>query len=138
MLLGIGGILGGMLIEKGELRHLYQVSAAVIVFGGTIGAVMITTPMAVLARAAKHLGLVFFDRTQSVGATIDEIIEYATQARKQGIVSLEQQADNVQDPFLQKGAQSGRRRHRNEPDPLHHGTRTDASWNTTAKPKPKC
>ena len=102
LVVGIGGILGGMLLEKGELRHLYQVSAAIIVLGGTFGAVMVTTPMNVLLRAVKHFMLVFFDTSQSPAATIEEIIEYATQARKQGIVSLEQAAGNVADPFLKK------------------------------------
>ena len=102
LVVGVGGILGGMLLEKGELRHLYQVSAAVIVFGGTFGAVMITTPMAILVRAVKHIMLVFFEQTQSPSTTIDEIIEYAGQARKQGIVSLEQAANDVSDPFLKK------------------------------------
>ena len=102
LVVGIGGIIMGMLMEKGELRHLYQVSAAVIVLGGTLGAVMVTTPMNVLLRAAKHFMLVFFDRQYSASGTIEEIIEYATQARKQGIVSLEQQAANVADPFLKK------------------------------------
>ena len=102
LVVGIGGIIGGMLLEKGELRHLYQVSAGIIVLGGTLGAVMVTTPMNVLVRAAKHFMLVFFDRAQSPADTIEEIIGYATQARKQGIVSLEQQAGNVADPFLKK------------------------------------
>jgi len=102
LVVGIGGILGGMLLEKGELRHLYQVSAGIIVLGGTFGAVMVTTPMNVLIRAAKHIMLVFFDQFQSPADTIEEIIEYATQARKQGIVSLEQQASAVSDPFLKK------------------------------------
>ncbi len=102
LVVGIVGILGGMLLEKGELRHLYQVSAAIIVLGGTFGAVMITTPMNVLIRAVKHVMLVFFDTAQSPSAAIEEIIEYATQARKQGIVSLENVAGNVTDPFLRK------------------------------------
>jgi chemotaxis protein MotA len=102
LVVGFGGIIGGMLLEKGELRHLYQVSAGIIVLGGTLGAVMVTTPMNVLMRAAKHFMLVFLDKSQSPDDTIEEIIEYATQARKQGIVSLEQQASNVADPFLKK------------------------------------
>jgi chemotaxis protein MotA len=102
LVVGIGGILGGMMMEKGELKNLYQVSAAVIVLGGTIGAVMVTTPMNVFLRAMKHIMLVFFDNSQSPAATIEEIIEYATQARKQGIVSLEQAAGSVSDPFLKK------------------------------------
>jgi chemotaxis protein MotA len=42
------------------------------------------------------------DRAQPVAGTIDDIITFAAQARKQGIVSLEQQAGSIQDPFLRK------------------------------------
>jgi chemotaxis protein MotA len=102
LVVALGGILGGMLLEKGELRHLYQVSAGLIVLGGTLGAVMVTTPMGVLMRAMKDVMQVFFETSQSPAGAIEEIIEYATQARKQGIVSLEQVAANVADPFLRK------------------------------------
>ena len=102
LVVGIGGILGGMVLEKGEISHLYSIPSALIVLGGTLGAVMVTTPMNVLMGAAKRFMLVFLDKTQSPAAIIDEIIEYATQARKQGIVSLEQQAGAVADPFLKK------------------------------------
>jgi chemotaxis protein MotA len=100
--LALCGILGGMVLEKGELRHLYQVSAALIVLGGTFGAVMVTTPMDTLMTAVKSVMLVFFDKSQSPTAAIDAIIGFATQARKQGIVSLEQVAGETPDPFLRK------------------------------------
>jgi len=99
---GLGGILTGMLLEGGKIKDVSQFTAALIVFGGTLGAVMMTTPLPVLLRAARQWGSVFFDRTHAPDAVIEEIIEYATQARKQGIVSLEQQAAAVQDPFLRK------------------------------------
>ena len=70
--------------------------------GGTIGAVMVTTPLSVFLRAIKKFGAVFLDRAQPVAGTIDDIITFAAQARKQGIVSLEQQAGSIQDPFLRK------------------------------------
>ena len=100
--LGVGGIMTGMLLEGGKVQDIAQFTAALIVFGGTLGAVMMTTPLPVLLRAARQLGSVFFDRSHTPDAVIEEIIEYATQARKQGIVSLEQQAASVQDPFLRK------------------------------------
>jgi chemotaxis protein MotA len=102
LIVAIGGIMGGLLMEGGRVKDVAQVSAAVIVLGGTLGAVMITTPLGTLLRAAKKLVLVFLDRGKPVEDTIEEIISYATQARKQGIVSLEQQASLIQDPFLRK------------------------------------
>jgi chemotaxis protein MotA len=102
LLLAIGGIAGGLIMDGGKLQDIAQVSAAVIVLGGTIGAVMITTPLSVLIRAGKQLGSLFFSKTDSVPDKVDEIIEFATIARKNGIVSLESQASSIQDPFLKK------------------------------------
>ena len=102
LVVGVGGIMAGMLLEGGKVKDVSQFTAALIVFGGTLGATMMTTPLPVLLRAARQWGSVFFDRSDTPDAVIDEIIEYATQARKQGIVSLEQQAAAVQDPFLRK------------------------------------
>src|SRR5579883_2124096 len=100
--LALGGILGGMLVDKGKPVELMQVAASLIVLGGTLGATMVTTPLPVLLRAARKFMSVFLDRAQPMSSTIDDIIGYATQARKQGIVSLEQQAANIADPFLKK------------------------------------
>ncbi|HUJ23047.1 MAG TPA: flagellar motor protein [Bryobacteraceae bacterium] len=102
LVLAVGGILGGLVMEGGKVKDVAQVTAAIIVLCGTVGAVMVTTPLATLIGAVKKLGLVFFERDESPHATIEEIIQYATKARKSGIVSLEQEADAIKDPFLRK------------------------------------
>lgn len=102
LILAIGGILGGLVMEGGKVRDVAQITAAIIVLSGTIGSVMVTTPMHTLIGAAKKLILVFMDRDQSPHAMIEEIITYAAKARKSGIVSLEQEANAIQDPFLRK------------------------------------
>jgi len=100
LLLAIGGIAGGLVLEGGRLQDVAQITSAIIVLGGTIGAVMITTPLPVLIRAAKQLGNVFFSSTEAMAERIEEIIELATQARRNGILSLELRAANIQDLFL--------------------------------------
>ena len=102
LLLAIGGIAGGLVMEGGRLRDVAQITSAMIVLGGTIGAVMITTPLSVLIRAGKQLGHVFLSNTESLAERIEEIIGFATQARKSGIVSLESPAALIEDPFLRK------------------------------------
>jgi len=102
LILAVGGIVGGLVMEGGKVKDVAQVTAAIIVLSGTIGAVMVTTPLHTLLGAVKKLALVFFDSDQSPEAAIEEIIKYATKARKSGIVSLEQDADAVQDPFLRR------------------------------------
>ena len=100
--LAFGGILGGFLIEGGSIRDIAQFTAGMIVLGGTLGAVIVTTPITVLIKAAKKLPMVFFEKTQSAEAVIEEIIGYATKARKSGMVSLEQDTQTIADPFLKK------------------------------------
>jgi chemotaxis protein MotA len=102
LLLAAGGILAGLIMDGGKIKDVAQVSAAMIVLGGTIGAVMVTTPLSVFLRAVKGFGQVFFEKTHPLDATMEDIVAYATQARKQGIVSLEQQANAIEDPFLKK------------------------------------
>jgi chemotaxis protein MotA len=98
----LAGILGGLLLEQGSIQDVAQATAAMIVMGGTLGAVLVTTPMAVFMRACKGLGSAFLDRGNSTPETVDALIYYATKARKNGIVSLERDAAAVADPFMRK------------------------------------
>src|SRR5262252_2443083 len=82
LLLAAGGILGGLLIEGGKLTDIAQVTALMIVLGGTIGAVMVTTPLKTLIRAGKCLGSVFLEHAETPQEITEEIISYATKARK--------------------------------------------------------
>jgi chemotaxis protein MotA len=98
----IAGIAGGLVLEGGRLQDVAQITAAVIVLSGTLGAVMITTPQQVFTRAARQLRHVFFTTADSTAERIEEIIGFALQARKFGIVSLEKRAEESPDPFLRK------------------------------------
>lgn len=102
LLLAFGGILGGLILEGGTLAEVLQPTAAMIVFGGTIGAVLVASPLRVVRGAVRQLIAVFFERQQDAPAAIEEIIGYAAKARKNGIVSLEQEAESIADPFLRK------------------------------------
>src|SRR5579859_7042779 len=105
-LAGIGlalvGIIGGLLLEKGSIQDIAQATAAMIVLGGTFGAVLITNPLPVFLRAFKSLKQVFFEQAVTTGATIDTLLQMATKARKNGIVSLENEATELPDPFMRK------------------------------------
>ncbi len=101
--LALSGIMGGLVLEKGSIwNDLVQGTAAMIVLGGTFGAVLVTTPLPVFLRALKSIGNVFFERPITASATIETLIRFATKARKNGIVSLEMEAATVPDLFLRK------------------------------------
>jgi chemotaxis protein MotA len=100
--MALGGIVGGLLVEKGSLQDILQGTAAMIVLGGTFGAVLVTNSMPVVRRAIRGLAQVFFERVAPASATIEALIQYSTKARKNGIVSLEKEAAMIADPFLRK------------------------------------
>ncbi len=96
------GILGGLLIEGGSLVQIMQPTAAMIVFGGTFGAVMVQFPLSVVLAAVKRISNVFLEPVRNPGAVIDEMLRYAHKARREGIVSLDNDIPSVTDPFLKK------------------------------------
>lgn len=100
--MALTGIIGGLLLEKGNIQDVAQGTAAMIVLGGTLGAVLVTTPLPVFLRAVKGLRWAFLEQASSTAATIESLIQYATKARKNGIVSLESEAATIPDPFLRR------------------------------------
>ncbi|HEX7362908.1 MAG TPA: flagellar motor protein [Bryobacteraceae bacterium] len=95
-------ILGGLLLEGGQVADVAQLTAGLIVIGGTIGAVMITTPLPMLWAAMRKLPTIFRAPRASSEEEIEQIIDLAKRARKGGIVSLESDAEALEDPFLRK------------------------------------
>lgn len=100
--LAVAAIIGGLLLEKGEIRDIAQYTAAVIVLGGTAGAVMIASPMSCIKGALRRAKSTFSENAQNPKELIEELIKYAGEARKHGIVSLERTAGTIEDPFLRK------------------------------------
>lgn len=102
IVLAIGGILAGLLLEGGNLRQILQPTAAMIVFGGTLGAVMLQFPLPVVLQALRRLRSVFFDHGNNPEATIRRLVKFAQKARREGIVSLDSDLPEIEDPFLRK------------------------------------
>lgn len=102
LLLALGGILAGLMLEGGSVAQIVQPTAAMIVFGGTIGAVMVQFPLPVVLRSFRALAGVFFEAESDLQVLIKEIVGYANKARKEGIVSLDNELAAIQDPFLKK------------------------------------
>ncbi|HVC21306.1 MAG TPA: flagellar motor protein [Vicinamibacterales bacterium] len=101
--ISLGLILLGQAIEGGSAGSLLQATAALIVFGGTLGAVLLSFSLADVQRAVKGLRTVFLWDGEPPERTIDTVLRYAKRARKEGIMSLEDDLAKVDDPFLQKG-----------------------------------
>src|SRR5438105_12860833 len=102
IVVALAGILLGQAIEGGSLLQIIQPTAAMIVFGGTIGAVMISFPMSVLKQAAADLLHLFKEDNIQPNDVIDEVVKFTNKARREGIISLEKDAAGVKDEFFRK------------------------------------
>ena len=100
--LSCGAILLGLTLEGGKIGQILQPTAALIVLGGTFGAVLVQFPFRVVLKAVVSLAGVFFEPADNSTAVIEEILAIARRARKEGIVSLDRDLDKIQDPFLKK------------------------------------
>lgn len=102
LLLAGAGIVGGFLLEGGKTEQMMGASAALIVFGGCAGAVMVANPLSLIRRALGRLRDVLFETESDAAEMVEQVVNYAVMARKNGLVSLEQEAMNAKDPYLRK------------------------------------
>jgi len=105
LVIGFGAILGGQVLEGGSMHSIMQFTAAIIVLGGTIGAVLVNYPMSTFILALKNARFALFNTSGDPNITIKLLSELAAVARKDGLLALETRLKKVQDPFLRKGLQ---------------------------------
>jgi chemotaxis protein MotA len=100
--LAIVGILAGMMIEGGSISQITQPTAAMIVVGGTVGAVLLQFPLNIFVTALKQAMTIFLSHGSDGEAIVAQIVTFANKARRSGIVSLDQDLPGVEDPFLKQ------------------------------------
>jgi chemotaxis protein MotA len=100
--IALGGIALGLLLDGGKLTQVLQPTAALIVLGGTIGAVMVQFPMRTVLEALRQLKDVFLSRDPDPDELVQNLLRYAYKARKEGILSLDPELARIQDPFLKE------------------------------------
>ena len=105
LVVAITGIIGGQLLEGGSINVLMQLAAFCIVFGGTIGAVMLQHPLNVFVSGIKMAGWVFVTPVIDTRQLAYQITAWGGIARKDGILALESQLKKIDEPFVAKGLQ---------------------------------
>ncbi len=106
LVFGISAILLGQALEGGSVQSLVQVTAAIIVYGGTLGGVILSFPVPELMNAVSALSIAFGNVKVDYNKVIAEIIKYATKARKEGVIVLEKEAKNAKDPIMKLGLEA--------------------------------
>ena len=103
VILGVVVVIGGQLMEGGSIKAILQPTAAVIVFGGTCGAVFIQYPLSTVMASLRLAGASIFNSKEDLRSIIGEISGFARDAHKNGLLSMEKKAVKLKDPFFKKG-----------------------------------
>lgn len=103
VIVGFAAILGGNWLEGGHLDSLANGPALIIVLGGSIGAVLLQTPLATFIRAMRMSAMVIVPPRHNLKKTIALIIDWSNTARREGLLGLEKAAEKEQDLFIRKG-----------------------------------
>jgi chemotaxis protein MotA len=102
LLIGIGGIILGNFIEGGHAAALVQIAAGLIVFGGTLGAVLVSVRKSDFRLGMKMLRQAFVqEKTDEGERLLSEILEYSRLARKESILAIENKISAMSDAFMQ-------------------------------------
>lgn len=100
IVLGISAIAGGSIAEGGKLSSILQPTAAVIVFGGTLGATLLSVSFSDIMKAIASLKDVFSGKTMDAEMIISSLIKYSIVARRKGLIALEYEISEIDNDFL--------------------------------------
>ncbi|WP_420599288.1 flagellar motor protein [Neptuniibacter sp.] len=103
VILALAAVLGGNLLEGGQLQELVNLPAAAIVIGGTLAAAIIQSPGKDVGRSLKLLGWAFGRNKVDLEQGIDQVVSLCVVARRKGLLALEAEADKEKDSFMKTG-----------------------------------
>lgn len=96
----IGIVLVAQVLEGAQAAALWQPTAALVVFGGTLAAVFVSYPAELVGRTFRAVRDAFVTRSEPLEAALDQILRYAQIARRKGLIALEPEIERERNPFL--------------------------------------
>ena len=103
LLTAVCGVTAGLLLDGGKISQILQPTAALIVIGGTLGAVMVQFPWHTLRTTVKELRHALLESTPLHPEQVEELVSWCMQARRHGLLALDPHLDDIEDVFLKKG-----------------------------------
>ncbi len=98
------GIIGGFIIEGGQVMALFNIPGFMIVVVGTFGATMTAFPLSsTLGIPGSAIRAITGGSGAEPKEMAEQLVEMADKARREGLLSLEEEAQKVEEPFARKG-----------------------------------
>ena len=93
-------VVNGITVEK--LGNFIDIPSIIIVVGGTIASIIASYPLSTLLDIPKHLTVLFRGKKYNIPKLVDQIVDLAMVARQNGLLALEEKAEEIKDPFLKQ------------------------------------
>ncbi|MGM0507863.1 MAG: motility protein A [Fusobacteriota bacterium] len=95
-----------MMIGMGfDISPFVDVQSLAIVAGGTFGALFISYPLPVMLKSVFYVQKAFLNKVPDLVSTINNLVSFAEKARREGLLALEGDIEEVDNEFLKKGVQ---------------------------------
>ncbi len=105
LIIGLVAIVGGQVLEGGHVASLVQPTALLIVGGGTLGAVMLQSPMKTFRLGFSMAKWVWFPPAIDYAKLIQQVANWSQVSRREGLLALEGFIGPMKDDFAKKGLQ---------------------------------
>ncbi|MEC5180962.1 motility protein A [Arthrobacter sp. CG_A4] len=106
LLLAFGSLIVMVLLEGGSLTSLLLPAPMILVFGATLAIGLAGNTLKDVVQAFKAVPGMFMGKTAKPQDSIDQMVRFAEKARSEGLLSLEEEAAGVNDPFLARALQN--------------------------------
>jgi chemotaxis protein MotA len=103
VVVGFGALMISLVMEGGDLLSFVKPSAALIVFGGTFGATLMSFPGGLIARFPKVIMRAFINKSPKASSLGDVLVGLSERARREGLLALEEELTRIENPLLKKG-----------------------------------
>jgi chemotaxis protein MotA len=105
IVIALAAVFGAQALEGGNPGSLIQFTAFAMVLGGTLGAVLLQSPVRQFVLGMKMSRWVFVPPLLDAAALVEHIAVWSAAARKEGFLSLDLHIEGIDDPFVKKGLQ---------------------------------
>jgi chemotaxis protein MotA len=105
LVVGFVAIIGSMIMEGGNPAALIAPPALLLIFVGTLGAVMAGSTMPGTIAAFKWLIHAFTAKKPDLETVVEPLVKMAEKARREGLLALESEMETVEDEFMRRGLQ---------------------------------
>lgn len=102
VILGIAAVVGGTMLGGSRIETILQPTAALIVFGGTLGATLLSFPFSDVLKALAALRTVFFSKDNDPDMIIRDAVRFSILARRKGLIALEPEIGKLENAFFAK------------------------------------